>query len=82
MAQEFGSLLTELAGFSKPDAEANLENRGAELVAAFNHLITDISKRYPADIADDLSKKLLNAVRGTSVDRYRNAVRNARGKSK
>jgi predicted transcriptional regulator len=76
MAREIGSLLKEIQAFRPyQDVPNELDIQGRHVFAAVRRLITRIEKECEEEVAADLVKRLLNAIKTDDYKKYERGIR-------
>lgn len=76
---KFRSLLDELSD-SAPlrDRELFIESRAQQVLASVSHLMRLIRESYEGEIADDLQRRLLLAIKNEDEQKFRRKIRQIR----
>lgn len=70
------SLLESLTQFAdQQDRKHIIESRAERIIAGTEHLIQYISEHYDDEVAQDLTKRLLNAIRTQDVKKFQRGIR-------
>jgi hypothetical protein len=76
MQRRTRSILEELDSmYAERDRRLIIENRAANIIASAINLLEQIEASFPSDQAENLSRKLLNAIRTKDVSRFSRTVR-------
>jgi hypothetical protein len=76
MQRRTRSILEELDSmYAERDRRLIIENRAANIIASAINLLEQIEASFPPDQAENLSRKLLNAIRTKDVSRFSRTVR-------
>ncbi len=76
MQKKTKSLLEELdAMYIERDRRLVLENRARNLIETAIRLIDSIEQEYDSEQADNLTRKLLNAIRNRDLDKFSRSLR-------
>lgn len=76
MQKKTRSILEELDGlYIERDRRLLIESRANNLIAAAIRLIEQIESEYPAEQAENLTRKLLNAIRTKEPGKFVRSVR-------
>ncbi len=79
MDVKFRSMLDELTDYApRRDRDQFIESRGQQVIASALHLKKLIEESYDAEIADDLVRRLINAIRGDDEQKFRRGIRKIR----
>lgn len=73
------SILEELNKISV-DRDRNhvVESRGAHIIESAINLIEEIEKNYDADVAKDLTNRLINSIRGKDARKFQRGMKRAK----
>ena len=70
------SLLEELDRlYIERDRKMLIENRATNAIHSVVRLIEQIEQEYPADQAENLTRKLLNAIKSKDPDKFTRSIR-------
>lgn len=70
------SLLSELSDYApKRDRELFIESRAQQVIASAVHLLKLIRESYDAEIAEDLSKRLVRSILSEDEEKFRRKIR-------
>ena len=76
MQKKTRSLLEELdAMYVERDRRLLIENRAANLIATAVRLLEEIDREFPPEQAENLTRKLLNAIRTRDSGKFSRSVR-------
>lgn len=80
MQKKTRSILDELDDlyeekYAQRDRRYIIESRASNIIASAIRLIEQIESEYPTDQADNLTRKLLNAIRTKDADKFSRSVR-------
>lgn len=76
MQKKTRSILEELdAMYVERDRRLLIENRAANLIATAVRLLEEIDREFPAEQAENLQRKLLNAIRTRDSGKFARSVR-------
>jgi hypothetical protein len=76
MQRRTRSILDELDDLcTERDRRLVIESRANNIIASAINLLEQIDQTFPPDQAENLSRKLLNAIRTRSVERFSKTVR-------
>ena len=76
MQKRTRSLLEELDSmYVERDRRLLIENRAASLIANAVRLLEEIEREFPAEQAENLTRKLLNAIRTRDSGKFSRSVR-------
>lgn len=76
MQRRTRSILDELDNlYADRDRRLVIETRANNIIASAINLIEQIDQTFPPDQAENLTRKLLNAIRTRDVDRFSRTVR-------
>lgn len=76
MQRHTGSILEEIRRIDvKRDKEHFIESKAENLIASAAHLIELINETYDSEIASDLNKRLLNAIRTQDFRKFQRGIR-------
>lgn len=76
MQKKTRSLLEELdAMYIERDRRLVIENRARTVIETAIRLIESIEQEYDAEQAENLTRKLLNAIRNRDLDKFSRSVR-------
>ena len=76
MQKKTRSLLEELENlYTERDQRHVIENRAGNIIASAIRLIEQIETEFGADQADNLTRKLLNAIRTKDAGKFSRSVR-------
>ena len=76
MQKKTRSILEELdAMYVERDRRLLIENRAASLIASAVRLLEEIDREFPAEQAENLHRKLLNAIRTRDSGKFSRSVR-------
>lgn len=82
MDRKLTSLVDEISDYiprTQRDRDLVLESRARQVIASAGHLVRLIEENFSAEVADDLTRKLLNAVRTGDAEKFARRMRHARG---
>ena len=75
----FRSLIEELTDYAPAkDRDLFIESRAQQVIASVNHLMHLIRESYDPETADDLQKRLINAIRTEDEQKFRRRIRQIR----
>jgi hypothetical protein len=76
MQKKTRSLLEELDSmYIERDQRHVIENRASNIIASAIRLLEQIDENYPADQAENLTRKLINAIRLRNPEKFTRTVR-------
>jgi hypothetical protein len=76
MQKKTRSLLEELDSmYIERDRRHIIENRASNIIASAISLLEQIDENYPADQAENLTRKLINAIKLRNPDKFTRTVR-------
>jgi len=76
MQRRTRSILDELDDlYAERDRRLVIESRANNIIASAINLLEQIDQTFPPDQAENLSRKLLNAIRTRDIDRFSRTVR-------
>ena len=76
MQRKTKSILDELDDlYADRDRRLVVESRANNIIASAINLLEQIDQTFPADQAENLTRKLLNAIRTRDVERFSRTVR-------
>lgn len=76
MQKKTRSILEELdAMYVERDRRLLIENRAASIIASAVRLLEEIDREFPAEQAENLTRKLLNAIRTRDSGKFSRSVR-------
>ena len=76
MHKKTRSILEELdAMYVERDRRLLIENRAANIIASAVRLLEEIDREFPPEQAENLSRKLLNAIRMKDPGKFTRSVR-------
>jgi hypothetical protein len=76
MQRRTRSILDELDDlYAERDRRLVIESRASNIIASAINLLEQIDQTFPPDQAENLSRKLLNAIRTRDVERFSRTVR-------
>jgi hypothetical protein len=76
MQRRTRSILDELDDlYADRDRRLVIESRANNIIASAINLLEQIDQNFPPDQAENLSRKLLNAIRTRDVERFSRTVR-------
>jgi hypothetical protein len=76
MQKKTRSILEELdAMYVERDRRLLIENRAASIIASAVRLLEEIDREFPPEQAENLSRKLLNAIRTRDSGKFSRSVR-------
>jgi len=76
MQRRTRSLLDELDNlFTERDSRLVIESRANNIIASAINLLEQIDAAFPPDQAENLSRKLINAIKFRDVNRFTRSVR-------
>lgn len=76
MQKKTRSLLEELDSmYIERDQRHIIENRASNIIASAISLLEQIDENYPADQAENLTRKLINAIKLRNPDKFTRTVR-------
>lgn len=76
MQKKTRSLLEELDSmYIERDQRHIIENRASNIIASAITLLEQIDAHYPADQAENLTRKLINAIKLRNPDKFTRTVR-------
>lgn len=79
MDSRFSSMLDELTDYLPArDRDLFVESRGQQVIASAMNLIRLLRETYDAEIAEDLSKRLVRSIASGDEEKFRRRVRSIR----
>jgi hypothetical protein len=76
MQKKTRSLLEELDSmYIERDQRHVIENRASNIIASAIRLLEQIDENYPADQAENLTRKLINAIKLRNPEKFTRTVR-------
>ena len=76
MQKKTRSILEELdAMYVERDRRLLIENRASAVIASAVRLLEEIDREFPPDQAENLTRKLLNAIRTREPEKFARSVR-------
>jgi hypothetical protein len=76
---KFRSLVDELTDYAPvKDRDLFIESRAQQVMASVGHLMRLIRESYDEETADDLQKRLINAIRADDETKFRRRIRQIR----
>lgn len=79
MNRRFTSLLDELSDYApSKERELFIESRAQQVIASANHLIRMIEENYDAELADDLTRRLVNSIKSGDENKFRRKIKQIR----
>ncbi len=80
MQKKTRSILEELDGlydekYAQRDRRLIIESRASNVIASAIRLVEQIEAEFPADQAENLTRKLLNAIRTKDAGKFNRSVR-------
>ena len=76
MQKKTRSILEELdAMYVERDRRLLIENRAANIIASAVRLLEEIDREFPPEQAENLTRKLLNAIRARDAGKFSRSVR-------
>ena len=76
MQKRTRSILEELDDlYIERDRRLLIENRAASVIASAVRLLEEIEREFPAEQAENLTRKLLNAIRTREPNKFSRSVR-------
>jgi hypothetical protein len=77
--KKFRGIVEELTDYvPQRDRDVFIESRAQQVIASALHLIRLINETYSAELADDLTKRLLSSIRNEDEEKFRRKVRQIR----
>ena len=77
--KKFSSIVEELSDYAPVrNRDLFIESRAEQVMASVNHLLKLIRESYDQETADDLTKRLINAMRTSDENKFRRGMRNLR----
>ena len=82
MQKKTRSLLEELDSmYIEHDQRHVIENRASNIIASAIRLLEQIDENYPPEQAENLTRKLINAIKLRNPDKFTRTVRKTDGNS-
>ncbi len=79
MDKKFRSIVEEIGDYVPyRDRDIFIESRAQQVIASALHLIKLINESYTPDLAEDLTKRLLSAIRNEDEEKFRRKARQIR----
>ena len=76
LSSKFRSLVDELTDYAPvKDRDLFIESRAEQVMASVSHLMRLIRESYDADTAEDLQKRLVNAIRSDDESKFKRRIR-------
>ena len=76
MSSKFRSLVDELTDYAPvKDRDLFIESRAEQVMASVSHLLRLIHESYDAQTAEDLQKRLINAIRSDDESKFKRRIR-------
>lgn len=76
---KFRSIVEELSDYAPAkDRDLFIESRAQQVLASVGHLMRLIRESYDSETADDLQKRLVNAIRTEDEMKFRRKIRQIR----
>ena len=76
MQKKTRSILEELETlYAERDQRHVIENRASNIIASAIRLLEQIDENYPADQAENLTRKLINAIKLRNPEKFTRTVR-------
>lgn len=70
------SILQELNEIAKVrDTDSVIESRATNIINSAINLVESIRKNYPSEVADELERRFINAIRGQDPAKFTRGVR-------
>lgn len=79
MDKQFRSIIDELNAYvPNKNKDVFIEGRALQVIASARNLIKLVEESFPADVADDLTKRLLSAIKNDDQEKFCRKVRQIR----
>ena len=79
MDNKMRSIVDELSAYIPPkNKEAFLEGRAQQVIASARNLIELVENNYSPEVAEDLTKRLLSAIKNNDSEKFCRKVRQVR----
>lgn len=79
MEKKLQGIIDELLDYAPPrDKELFIESRGQQVIASALNLIRLIRESFAADVADDLSRRLLRSIASEDPEKFSRRLRTLR----
>lgn len=79
MEKKLRGIIDELLDYTPPrDKELFIESRGQQVIASALHLIRLIRESFSADVADDLSRRLVRSIASEDPEKFSRRLRSLR----
>ncbi len=79
MDNKMRSIVDELSAYIPPkNKEAFLEGRAQQVIASARNLIELVESNYSPEVAEDLTKRLLSAIKNNDSEKFCRKVRQVR----
>ena len=76
MSSKFRSLVDELTDYAPvKDRDLFIESRAEQVMASVSHLMHLIRESYDTETAEDLQKRLVNAIRSNDEGKFKRRIR-------
>ncbi len=77
--KKFRSIVDELSDYAPVrDRDLFIESRAEQVMGSVKNLMRLIRESYDAETADDLQKRLINAIRSEDENKFRRGIRQIR----
>ena len=74
--KKFKSILEELCDYTpEEDRDLVMEYRAGQIIASAHNLLKQIKENYDAEIADDLSRRLIRAIASGDEEKFNRKLR-------
>jgi hypothetical protein len=79
MEKKFRSIIDELSNYSPVNnKDLFIESRAQQLIASAKHLIGLLETTFPAEVSEDLTKRLLLAIKNDDPEKFSRKMRQLR----
>lgn len=79
MEPKFRSIVDELNAYIPPkNKDVFIEGKAQQVIASARNLIALVESNYPPEIAEDLTKRLLSAIKNNDSEKFCRKVRQVR----
>jgi hypothetical protein len=79
MEKQFRSIIEELSSYAPTNnKELFIESRAQQVIASARHLIKLLESSFPEEVSEDLTKRLLLAIKNDDVEKFARKMRQLR----
>lgn len=84
MEKQFRTIIEELSSYtpSSNGKELFIESRAQQVVASARHLISLLENSFPDEVSEDLTRRLLLAIKNNDIEKFSRKMRQLREKKK